>query len=781
MTTLVLNDLTSLANETSAVTAINTNSNATETAVHASLPKDGSEPMGGNLDMNSNRVINLPLPVADTEPVRKGEFDDLSDAIADDVADAEAAAVAAAASASAASTDAGTASSAASAASASAAAAAASAASVAGLAAGTIIPTAMTAAAWQTAFNTAVTNGYNGTGPTHVALLSPGLHRPTAVTHASAATAGVAAFGTEVPNFKLTIGPGVRIKKDAAWVHATHLALFAFWYCNRLQIDCFGELIGLGQEASWVPGTVNPAGDDGIRMWSCQRVILNYAKVSWFGDSALRFATTSSDADPEGATDLFLNFCDMQNCGQFSSTNTTGGLLSFRRLFVNGGYFYRMNSFKNASRGTGTEIAWFHNCYIDVGGGSACLEMDGPSKIYIQDCILRGANQNSNSSAISIISNNSLGGTAHGFTDIKITGTIIEDSTRGVRLEPDNQDNNFVYTPVRNVFMDFVFKGGSVANSSRALTMNGSMSNVRARVSVVDFDGAQVVYCTGMRESDNIEIEVTGNSVHNNTGDSSHVIWFERGTTGSLPNTTMNRDIKFKVNNFSVLGMSRVFYIDGIDGLHVSGKVSGAFAASMFIGNTQGGLANVTFDGWETNLTTSSNAINLANTLGGVIRNCKLNAAGSQPISIGSTCSGVIVDQDSVVCLNAGAPITTGDGSGVSNSQFRVTTASRSGDVVTVTVAHGSSTDFTPSSGITGFRYYNATTGVEIPQASCVRTNATTITLTLSTGLGAAGTLWFTPRVTPGVGAHTKASFPRDNSAAPGVLHSGLPYTLAVA
>jgi len=47
--------------------------------------------MNANLDMNSNRILNLPLPSADTEPVRKGEFDEWT-GLAEDLEDAVAAA-----------------------------------------------------------------------------------------------------------------------------------------------------------------------------------------------------------------------------------------------------------------------------------------------------------------------------------------------------------------------------------------------------------------------------------------------------------------------------------------------------------------------------------------------------------------------------------------------------------------------------------------------------------------------------------------------------------------
>lgn len=76
MAKLVLSDLASLANQTSAITTINNNSAAIETAMENTLSRDGTAPntMGASLDMNSNRILNLPAASAGTEPVRKQEF-----------------------------------------------------------------------------------------------------------------------------------------------------------------------------------------------------------------------------------------------------------------------------------------------------------------------------------------------------------------------------------------------------------------------------------------------------------------------------------------------------------------------------------------------------------------------------------------------------------------------------------------------------------------------------------------------------------------------------------
>lgn len=72
MTKLTLSDLANLQNENTAVGAINSNNTLIETAIDNTLSRDGSTPnqMGAQLDMNSNRIINLPAPSSVTEPLR---------------------------------------------------------------------------------------------------------------------------------------------------------------------------------------------------------------------------------------------------------------------------------------------------------------------------------------------------------------------------------------------------------------------------------------------------------------------------------------------------------------------------------------------------------------------------------------------------------------------------------------------------------------------------------------------------------------------------------------
>lgn len=75
MAKLSLTNLANLQNETTVVTAINANNDATETAMENTLSRDGTSPnsMNANLDMNSFRIINLSPALSNNEPLTLGQ------------------------------------------------------------------------------------------------------------------------------------------------------------------------------------------------------------------------------------------------------------------------------------------------------------------------------------------------------------------------------------------------------------------------------------------------------------------------------------------------------------------------------------------------------------------------------------------------------------------------------------------------------------------------------------------------------------------------------------
>lgn len=76
MTKISLTDLANLQNEDSAVANINANNNTIEVAFDNTLSRDGTSPnqMTAQLDMNSNRIINLPAAAGPNDPVRYAEL-----------------------------------------------------------------------------------------------------------------------------------------------------------------------------------------------------------------------------------------------------------------------------------------------------------------------------------------------------------------------------------------------------------------------------------------------------------------------------------------------------------------------------------------------------------------------------------------------------------------------------------------------------------------------------------------------------------------------------------
>jgi hypothetical protein len=75
MTKLTLNNLGTGTAFQTAITTINANNDAIETAFDNTLSRDGTSPneMNGALDMNSNRVVNLPDAIAISEPITLGQ------------------------------------------------------------------------------------------------------------------------------------------------------------------------------------------------------------------------------------------------------------------------------------------------------------------------------------------------------------------------------------------------------------------------------------------------------------------------------------------------------------------------------------------------------------------------------------------------------------------------------------------------------------------------------------------------------------------------------------
>ena len=76
MSKITLSTVSELQAFPSAAANINSNSDILEAAIDNTLSRDGTAPnqMGASLDMNSNRIVNLPVPISSTEPVRVADL-----------------------------------------------------------------------------------------------------------------------------------------------------------------------------------------------------------------------------------------------------------------------------------------------------------------------------------------------------------------------------------------------------------------------------------------------------------------------------------------------------------------------------------------------------------------------------------------------------------------------------------------------------------------------------------------------------------------------------------
>lgn len=76
MSKITLSNISNLVDTTTAQNTINNNSTVVQTAMDNTLSRDGTSPnqMNTNLDMNTNKILNLPKPLTPTEPFRLQDF-----------------------------------------------------------------------------------------------------------------------------------------------------------------------------------------------------------------------------------------------------------------------------------------------------------------------------------------------------------------------------------------------------------------------------------------------------------------------------------------------------------------------------------------------------------------------------------------------------------------------------------------------------------------------------------------------------------------------------------
>src|SRR5258708_2466091 len=71
MSKITLSNVSNLIDATTATNTINSNSNVLAVAMDNTLSRDGTSPnqMLANIDMNSNKIINLPVAISTGQPI----------------------------------------------------------------------------------------------------------------------------------------------------------------------------------------------------------------------------------------------------------------------------------------------------------------------------------------------------------------------------------------------------------------------------------------------------------------------------------------------------------------------------------------------------------------------------------------------------------------------------------------------------------------------------------------------------------------------------------------
>lgn len=709
MTVLVLADLATLANEVSAIAAINDNSTAIEIASHASLPKNGSEPMLGNLDVNSNRIINLPLPVANTEPVRKLEYDTLLDTIEVTITDAI--------------TDTAT------------EIATTIATTIVNNAVNYIIPASMSYADVQAACALARTHSHsNLTTPTGSVTVY--FNKPGRYVYANAILVGDFTedfLGTPTPGLKFLFAPGVEMQKQLSSFSGN--SLFQVAYSGRVEWEG-GTFIGRGP--SRTAGTINPAGDDCIRMYSCDNVTYFNMRFIDFGDTATRNIPFSFD------TNIFervwIDKCSFINCGQTSTTNSDGQVSAPYWFWFTNNFCKQMNSVKFASRNKTPTGLIINACqFEDCATG---IEVDGYTNVHISNVYVKNC---SGLYAISCIHNLFLGGVSNvdlanrwGITGIYIQGMIKDAAQGGVQVAPANQtrsgDNSDIYDQqTANVTIN-VSVENQIGTSSNTITLWGEYRNIKVDLQAVNCKGLRGIHYT----------PVVRNNVtypHNATFNISGTFLRDSGTSGQImfvdkdtQTTEKAKNIFINFNGIYATNYERLMYLYNTKCVYITAKgVEGGFASGFFFAQTYPN-EDVYFDGFQAK--NNANGLTLYNIMGLSLNNIDIEAEANH-LYIDTTCGDARYgDNIKIRTSSTRLPADL-----VNSSLPGITSVSRATAVFTVTVAYSAltgyvGTDFTPTSGIAGFRCWTAG-GVPVSIASAVRTNATTITVTATSDPGA--------------------------------------------
>ena len=641
---------------------------------------------------------------------------------------------------------------------------------------GYILVTTVTPAGIQAAVDTAKTNALAGSGPMGVYVAGvPGTYTFTSHVIVSGTD------GTHVPELTLNFAPGIHIKKDPTWDIGTYPSIFYFGFYDKLRIHG-GKFTGLGSTRMiW---EINPAGDDGMRMWSCSDVKVTDINMVDFGDSAIRGAHLSSDTATTAKVGFDITHSKFYNCGQISSTNSSTSTFSYDEVRIAFNHFERMNSVKFACRKPASKVSFVNNYFKDM---STAHEIDGYSDIVIDDVI-----EHTLLHGISIISNNTNAATPFRFDriDIKarfkgligdtstylVSGSPASASNQGViRIGPRTQESTLEWV-CQNVKIDADIDAqtpvtnATAANTSTVslLLLDGEFLNLKANIRCPSWDGSGAnggfpVNATirGKGNQQNVNVNLTGAFIMNSS--TGRVCRF----VNAADSTGRALGFTFNFENVQLTNAVNLLYAENLEDVYIkTTNVTGTMTSSIL--TSASGVPCYDVHWVDSDIDITGGTYNPAYIIGGSLRNVVIRGDSATPFNPQSTCQGITV-YPNVQAYNAGIPVelkknAVGAGPFI-GTPTRVTTA------ITVPLTLGTgATDFTPTSAIAGFTYVDGA-GAVIP-LTAARASATQIDISLAATPASSGILTYS-RDRAMSGIFTRANIMRDNSTTLSLLQEG--------
>lgn len=224
--------------------------------------------------------------------------------------------------------------------------------------------------------------------------------------------------------FLMTASPGVIVRKKST-LSGT---MFQFSYGSSVTVE---KMEIWGKTPGYTPDPGIVSGDDGIRFFGCNKVVVDNCILKNFGDSALRAHCSSywvgarSSSYPDAGTysnNVVVKNCYIQDCFQLSTTNTSNYYMGgSHNVWFSGNYFENLGgSIKFATRAPGSSNIYLETNIINTSGRHG-FELDS----YTNYQIHRNTILNCTKYGVYLIANN-LQAIGFAFNEAKIVGNMIK-------------------------------------------------------------------------------------------------------------------------------------------------------------------------------------------------------------------------------------------------------------------------------------------------------------------------------------------------------------------